>query len=265
MWDSRFRVIALELGFRIRWANKQTTVNGELGTSYLLGESVLQIPRSMLSVAPFLRFIEIEDFAKGQYAWRHIHMQCNTEEGLSVVATEGNAAGKTQKALLRDVILELMAHPLPLFSWFHYLSCTSHWISHRVPNWEYLSRKTAVHCLLFIGSWLLDLALWDGASKQLSWRRNAGAWNPAQSWTEMTRRFRVPNFWRTYSLSHDRERKVYEPTPAGGITIVVIVYDEDESYGLWLNTQRHRSTMAERDAGKHNLFLQNHTISITIF
>lgn len=35
-----------------------------------------------------------------------------------------------------------------------------------------------------------------------------------------------------YSLFHDRERKVYELTPAGGITIVVIVYDEDESSGL---------------------------------
>lgn len=48
----------------------------------------------------------------------------------------------------------------------------------------------------------------------------------------MIRRFRVPASGEPYSLFHDRERKVNEPTPAGGITIVVIVYDEDESYGL---------------------------------
>lgn len=150
--------------------------------------------------------------------------------------------GKTQKVLLRALTLELTAHPLPLSSWFHYLSCTSHWISHRVPNWEYLSRKTAIrargHWLLTPGSCPLARGHLNNCHvremQELGTQCRGGLKWPEDSGSQVLENL-IPFFMTGF---HVRERKVYEPTPEGGIIIAVRVYDEDESYGLWLNTQR---------------------------
>lgn len=83
--------------------------------------------------------------------------------------------------------------------------------------------------------WILTFSMGHGREKQeLGTQCRAGL-----KWTEGSGSQLVENLIPFFMMGFPaRERKVHGPTPAGGITIVVRVYDEDESYGLWLNTQR---------------------------